>query len=161
MTTPRWLTDDEQATWRAYLWSTQLFHEALDRQLQHDSGMPHAYYMILAMLSEAPSHALTMSELAERTRFSPSRLSHAMRKLEGNDWVTRGRNPHCGRTIVATLTDAGHDALAAAAPGHVAEVRKLLLDRLTPQEAHALRDISIKILKGLGGCAQPSRDDNG
>src|SRR5690606_25438710 len=54
----RWLDEEEQRTWREFVWGTRLLFEALDRQMQRDSGMPHTYYLILAMLSEAPQRTL-------------------------------------------------------------------------------------------------------
>ena len=54
MAEPRWLNTEEQATWRAFIAATRLLFDQLDRELQRDAGLPHAYYVILAMLSEAP-----------------------------------------------------------------------------------------------------------
>ncbi|MEV5824852.1 MarR family transcriptional regulator [Spirillospora sp. NPDC052242] len=147
MADPRWLDDDEQETWRAFLWTSRLLNEALDRQLQRDSGMPHAYYMILAMLSESPGRARTMSELAEIVHSSPSRLSHAVNRLEAAGWVRRTKHPTDRRTTIAELTDAGFDVLAEAAPGHVAEVRRHLFDPLTRDEMLRFRE-SLRALLG-------------
>lgn len=141
----RWLDDEEQRTWRAYLWSFQQIQEALERQLQRDSGMPHAYYIILAMLSEAPGRSMTMTELSETTRFSPSRLSHAVAKLERNGWVERSRHPEDRRTTIARLTDEGFAVVEAAAPGHVEEVRRRLFDPLTREQVRQLYEILITI----------------
>ena len=44
MTGTRWLSAQEQETWRAFLGACNAFFSAVDTQLQHDSGMPHAYY---------------------------------------------------------------------------------------------------------------------
>ncbi|MDT4983688.1 MAG: hypothetical protein QOF95_1178, partial [Pseudonocardiales bacterium] len=74
----RWLENEEQEAWRAYLEATLLLFDALDRQMQQDSGMPHAYYEILVRLSETEGHNMRMSELAVQTRSSRSRLSHAI-----------------------------------------------------------------------------------
>ncbi|GLW98628.1 MarR family transcriptional regulator [Microtetraspora sp. NBRC 16547] len=141
MSGTRWLSDDEQRTWRAYLASTQLLQDALERQLQRDSGMPHAYYMILAMLSEAPGRTLTMTRLARVTRFSASRLSHAMARLEEKGWVRRVKHGQDRRTTMAELTGEGFAVLEAAAPGHVEEVRHRLFDPLTGEQARQFRDI--------------------
>ena len=77
----QWLNDEEQATWRSLMLTTMLLEEALDRQLQRDAGIPHAYYAILVTLSETPDRALRMSELAERMHYSQSRLTHAVTAL--------------------------------------------------------------------------------
>ena len=90
---PRWLTDEQQRAWRAYLRFGAALDEALDRQLQRDAGMPHAYYMVLAMLSEAPGRTRRMSELARITSSSPSRPSHAVARLEERGWVRRDKHP--------------------------------------------------------------------
>ncbi|HYJ77598.1 MAG TPA: MarR family transcriptional regulator [Actinomycetes bacterium] len=115
--------------------------EALDRQLQRDAGMPHAYYQVLAMLSEAPGRSLRMSELARTTSSSPSRLSHAVARLEERGWVRRDKHPTDRRGAVAVLTDCGYAAVAAAAPGHVAAVREALFDRLDEDRLAVLAEV--------------------
>ncbi|MEU1391440.1 MULTISPECIES: MarR family transcriptional regulator [unclassified Nonomuraea] len=134
----RWLDPDEQQTWRDFLAAGQLINEALDRQLQREAGMPHTYYMILVALSEAPGRSMRMSELAARAQSSQSRLSHAVARLEERGWVRRERCPADGRGNVAVLTDEGFATLAAAAPGHVEEVRRSLFDVLTPEQVREL-----------------------
>ena len=89
----RWLDDEEQRAWRSFLRAAAAIDEALDRQLQRDAGMPHAYYQVLAMLSEAPDRTLRMSQLAEQTTSSASRLSHAVARLEEKGWVRRDKHP--------------------------------------------------------------------
>ncbi|MFI0481790.1 MarR family winged helix-turn-helix transcriptional regulator [Actinomadura sp. 9N215] len=154
MTDSRWLDADEQETWRAFLWTSRLLNEALDRQLQRDSGLPHTYYMILAMLSESPGRARTMTELAEIVHSSPSRLSHAVNRLEEAGWVRRTKNGADRRTTVAELTDAGFAVLDEAAPGHVAEVRRHLFDPLTREQMLEFRET----LHALLGSLDPKRE---
>ncbi|GAA0258627.1 MarR family transcriptional regulator [Actinomadura nitritigenes] len=149
MTDTRWLDADEQETWRAFLWTSRLLNEALDRQLQRDSGMPHAYYMILAMLSESPGRALTMTELAAVVHSSPSRLSHAVNRLEEAGWVRRSKDAEDRRTTIAELTDEGFAALEKAAPGHVAEVRRNLFDPLTREQMMEFRRTLHTLLTSL------------
>lgn len=141
MTAPRWLDDEEQAAWRALLAFVARLDDDLDRQLRRDAGMPHAYYQVLAMLSEAPGRTLRMSRLARVTLSSPSRLSHAVARLEEKGWVRRDQHPTDRRGALAVLTDEGLAALSAAAPGHVEAVRELLFDRLDRSQVRALRQI--------------------
>jgi DNA-binding MarR family transcriptional regulator len=138
MTDPRWLTDAEQHTWRSFLAFGRLLNENLDRQLQRDAAMPHGYYMLLAMLSEAPDRALRMTDLARATNTSQSRISHAVARLEEHGWVIRRRCGTDGRGQYAMLTDKGFQAVVAAAPGHVEEVRRSLFDHLTDQQVAML-----------------------
>lgn len=145
----RWLTDDEQRTWRHFLWASRCILDALDRQLQRDSGMPHTYYVILAMLSETPDRTMTMGQLAEAVRSSPSRLSHAVSRLEESGWVKRTKRLPDRRSTLAELTDEGFEALAAAAPGHVEAVRHYMFDRLTPEQLRVLSDAFATLHEGL------------
>ena len=145
----RWLDADEQRAWRAFLSATRDLMDTLDRELQHDAGMPHAYYEILVRLSEAPDHTLRMSELADACGSSRSRLSHAVTRLEANGWVRRENVPTDRRGQLAVLTDEGYATLAAAAPGHVEGVRRHLFDPLTSAQVEALREISEAVLAGL------------
>jgi DNA-binding MarR family transcriptional regulator len=145
----RWLNDEEQRTWRGFLWTFQQLQDALERQLQRDSSMPHAYYMILAMLSEAPGGMRTMTELAEITRFSASRLSHAVARLEEVGWVRRAKHSTDRRTTIAQLTDDGFAVLEEAAPGHVEEVRRRLFDQLSPEQQRQLGDIVETLMAGF------------
>jgi DNA-binding MarR family transcriptional regulator len=154
----RWLGDDELAAWMSYVAATALLESALDRQLQRDSGMPHAYYQILAMLSEVPDRSLRMSELAAITQSSQSRLSHAVARLERNGWIRRKPCPDDRRSTFAQLTEEGFAVLAAAAPGHVCTVRTHLFDRLTPEQVGQLREITRAVLSGLGVAGGDARE---
>jgi DNA-binding MarR family transcriptional regulator len=142
VTDVRWLDEREQRAWRAYLAATHLLFDQLERELQRDAKIPHGYYEILVRLSEAPGRALRMSELAENSLSSRSRLSHAVARLEAAGWVSRTICPSDRRGQVAQLTDEGFAALAAAAPGHVEGVRTHLFDQLTPEQVDQLREIS-------------------
>ncbi|MBQ0904564.1 MarR family winged helix-turn-helix transcriptional regulator [Micromonospora sp. U21] len=147
----RWLDPDEQRTWRAFLTASRALMDTLDRELQRDAGMPHAYYEILVRLSEAPDRRLRMSELAEATGSSRSRLSHAVARLEAAGWVRREECATDRRGQVALLTDAGFATLAAAAPGHVEGVRRHLFDALSPAQVDQLRRISETLAEHLTG----------
>jgi DNA-binding MarR family transcriptional regulator len=145
----RWLDADEQRAWRAFLAATRGLMDTLDRELQRDAGLPHAYYEILVRLSEAPDHTMRMSELADACGSSRSRLSHAVARLEANGWIRRENVPTDRRGQLAVLTEPGYATLVAAAPGHVEGVRRHLFDPLTPAQVDALRAISEAVLAGL------------
>lgn len=147
----RWLTDEQHDAWMAYVAVSALLDATLDRQLQRDSGLPHAYYQILAMLSDVPARTLRMSDLAAITQSSQSRLSHAVARLESNGWIRRVPCPDDRRSTLAQLTDEGFAVLAEAAPGHVATVRRHLFDRITPEQVEQLNTIFRTVLGGLEG----------
>lgn len=144
-TTTRWLTAEEQRTWRLFLTACQSLFASIEGQLLRDSGLPHGYYEILVHLSEAPCRALRMTQLATASTFSKSRLSHAVSKLEERGWVVREDCPTDRRGQIARLTDEGYAVLEAAAPGHVEQVRRSLIDALTPEQLDHLREISAAI----------------
>src|SRR5215471_9443693 len=130
----RWLSDDEVAAWRTMSRAVAKLSWALECQLQRDSGLSFIEYHALAMLSEQPSHALRMSELADITNASLSRLSHLVTRLERRGLVRREPDPDNGRFINAILTEQGWATLVASAPAHVRAVRELVLDAFTPAE---------------------------
>ena len=145
----RWLDDDEQCTWRAFLAAQRLLFDRLERQLQRDAGMPLAYYEILVRLSEAPDRTLRMSQLAESALSSRSRLSHAVARLEEEGWVRRRACAEDRRGSFAELTEEGLAKLRAVAPEHVDAVRAELFDPLTPAQRRALREISDTLVAHL------------
>lgn len=130
----RWLSEDEQASWRAWIAATLLLPDRLNRDLQEETGLSLPDYEILVYLSEAPDRRLRMSELAERTMSSRSRLSHQIDRLESEGLVSREKCSDDRRGSFAVLTPEGWKVLVASAPTHVESVRRHLVDVLTPEE---------------------------
>jgi DNA-binding MarR family transcriptional regulator len=145
----RWLDDRERQTWLAFIFATRLFWEEIERDLQRDAQLPYGYYEILVMLSAASDRTLRMSELAEATQSSRSRLSHAVARLETAGWVRRDTCPTDRRGALAVLTDKGFAALAAAAPSHVESVRRHFFDQLSPTQQDELREVCDQLLEHL------------
>jgi len=126
-----WLTSEQQQSWRAYLAASTLLQDRLSRELQAAHGMSLADYEILVRLSEAPERRLRMSQLAENTLSSRSRLSHQIDRLEKVGWVERQACETDRRGAHAVLTDSGWDVLVAAAPTHVVGVREHFVDLIS------------------------------
>jgi DNA-binding MarR family transcriptional regulator len=147
--TQRWLDEEQQRTWRAWLAVSELVPRALDAQLQRDAGLSHAAYVVLAMLSEAPGRSRRMSDLARRANQSQSRLSHTVARLEDRGWVRRERSTDDGRGNLAVLTDAGWDVVRTVAPGHVDAVREAMFAPLTAEQTRVLGDAMQAILEQL------------
>lgn len=156
----RWLSVEEQETWRAFIGTCHAFFAAIDAQLQRDTGIPLAYYEILVRLSEAPGHTLRMSQLADAAASSKSRISHAVSRLEERGWIRRRDCPTDRRGQLAKLTDEGYAVLVAAAPGHVEQVRRIMFDPLTPEQVRQLRAITGSILAAVGN-PPPCEDGDG
>lgn len=133
-----WLSDDQLVDWKSLVALVMTLPPALDAQLKREAGLNSFEYHVLAALSEAPDRWLLMSDLAGLAQGSPSRLSHAVGRLEEAGWVVRRSCPGAGRRVEAHLTDAGRDKIEDVAPGHVREARRLVVDVLTPEQLAAL-----------------------
>ena len=145
----RWLDDEQQRTWRAWLAVAELLPRVLDAQLQRDAGISHAAYVVLAMLSESPQRSRRMSDLARRANQSQSRLSHTVARLEERGWVRRERSTEDGRGNLAVLTDAGWDVVRALAPGHVDAVREAMFEPLDPEQTRVFGEALAAIIDRL------------
>jgi DNA-binding MarR family transcriptional regulator len=113
---------------------------ALDRQFRDHAGMTHDDYEILSRLHRAPDRTLRMSDLARDVGFSPSRLSHAVARMEQEDWVTRARCSTDRRGTDATLTAEGMRVVEKVTPAHLVLVRRLVFDTVGPDRARELGD---------------------
>jgi DNA-binding MarR family transcriptional regulator len=148
-TQTRWLSAEEQQAWRTFINACRRLFAEMDAHLQHVAGIPHAYYEILVRLSEAPGRELRMTQLADASSSSKSRLSHAVSRLVERGWIERTACPTDRRGQVARLTDQGFEALDAAAQDHVGQVLQMVFDQLTPEQVEQLRVISAAIESGV------------
>jgi len=148
MEAPRWLSAQEQCAWRAYLAAHRLLIHQLDRELQA-KGLSLSDYEILVRLSESPGHRLRMSELADATIQSRSKLSHQITRMEAAGLVTREGCEHDRRGTFAVLTQAGWETVQRVAPDHVASVRKHFIDQLTPEQIRTLEEAFTPIVDRL------------
>ena len=145
----RWLDAEERAAWLRLVAVVELLPGVLDAQLRRDAGLSHFDYFVLAMLSEAPDRSLRMTALAHRTNATLPRLSHVVQRLESRGLVERFPCPEDRRATNARLTDAGWDAVVAAAPGHVDTVRAHVLDPLSRAQLRQLAAIGDALLTRL------------
>lgn len=145
----KWLSDDEQQSWRSFLMAWTLLTHELNTNLQSQHGLTIADYEILVQLSETENRRMRMSELAQSTLASRSRLSHQVGRMEAAGLVTREECTEDRRGSFAVLTEAGWQALVAAAPSHVTGVRSNLVDVLTKSEFKALGDACQKVAAAI------------
>lgn len=151
----QWLNDDERDAWIGLASLLIRIPAALDRQLRRDCGMLHFDYQLLAILSTAIDRTLSMSRIAAATEGSLPRISQVAARLEKSGWVARRPDPDDGRSTLATLTDEGFAALEAAAPLHVAEVRRLVFDHLSGTDVTQLSKIADQILQSEASGPDP------
>ena len=135
---PQWLTSEEQQAWRATVRLSQLLMRQLDRELT-EFGLNGRDYEILVELSEAPDHRLRMTDLADATSQSRSRLSHQISRMEKRGLVRRDDCEGDKRGTFAVLSNAGFETIERVAPHHVENVRRHFIDRLSPQQQEEIR----------------------
>jgi DNA-binding MarR family transcriptional regulator len=141
-----WLTADQLESWLVVVRLMTWLPWSIDQQLQRDSDLHMVEYQVLAALARSPGRTARMSALAGVTNTSVSRLSHLFSRLEKRGLVRREADPDDGRFTNGILTDGGLATLAEAAPGHVAHVRSVVVDALTPEQLRRLGRDAARIL---------------
>ena len=149
MVEPRWLDEREAHLWQAYRDLQRRLRNALDRQLTQDAGLSGAEYALLVPLSEAAGGRLRARDLGAMVGWDRSRVSHQLSRMEQRRLVTREPCPDDARGSIVRLTPAGRSAIEAAAPNHVAAVRRLFLDPLSDDELDTLATLLDRLLAGL------------
>ncbi len=149
MTPTRWLTSTEMRAWTAFLDCSTLLGDYLDQQLRRDARLTRADCGLLARLSAAPDRTMQISPLAEQLKFTRSRLTRAVIRLEDSGYVRRRDDPSDRRGQLAELTGTGAELLTKAAPGHVAAVRRAVFDVLAPEQVGQWATISEAITAAL------------
>lgn len=145
----QWLDDDELAAWRRLLAVVELLPGVLDSQLRRDAKLTGFEYYVLAILSEAPQQTLRMTALAAQTNATLPRLSHVVQRLADRGLAERFPCPQDGRATNARLTTKGWRKVRDTAPGHVTNVRRHVIDALTPDQVAQLSAITEAILQRL------------
>ncbi|MCI5826034.1 MAG: MarR family transcriptional regulator [Arcanobacterium sp.] len=140
------LTQREQLAWRSFLRGTSLLQEQLNQDMERSCDLALNEFEVLAALSEAPTHRVRMSKLADDLVHSRSRLTHTVRRLEAKGFVKRIRCQEDGRGIFCKLTDAGLAKFADSAPCQAASVKDRFLSRMSTAEFVELGRIYRKVL---------------
>jgi DNA-binding MarR family transcriptional regulator len=157
----RWLSDDEQRAWRAFLNTAKLVLAEQERGMAAH-GLSGTDYAVLVCLSESPGRRLRMSELAQATLLEKSRLSHQITRMERAGLVRRESCPGDRRGQFAVLTEQGWDVIRRVAPHHVELVRAIFIDRLTAPELRSLEELLGPLgasLRGRCPTEQPAPGD--
>lgn len=147
----RWLDPEQQRIWRSFIRVVNDLPVALGRDLQSHSELSNSDFAVLVQLTDAPDDRLRASELAASMLWDRSRLSHHIKRMEARGLIARRECPEDGRGAFVTITDAGRAAIEEAAPGHVEEVRRLVVDALSPDEFQQLGTLMDKLLSRLEG----------
>ena len=144
-----WLTAEEQHAWRSFVRLHERLIGRLSHQLQTKSQLASADYAVLVNLTDVPEGRQRYQDLARSLEWEKSRMSHHITRMIGRGLVVREECREDGRGAFAVITEAGREAIAAAAPQHVQAVRSLFLDHLTAAELRTLAEISVRVVEKL------------
>ncbi|MFI6502997.1 MarR family winged helix-turn-helix transcriptional regulator [Nonomuraea typhae] len=145
----RWLDPAEDRAWRGFRRLFLLLTREVNRDLAQESGLSEPDYDVLSNLSEAPGSRVRLTELAAHMKWSKSRLSHHLTRMQQRGLVGREEHPSDGRGAVIVLTEQGLNTIREAAPGHVESVRRHFIDLLTPEQIAAFGEISWTVVDRL------------
>ena len=146
-----WLNEREGRAWRALQFMQMRLEAALAHQLAADSDLSYPDYVVLVALTDHDEGRLRQFELSRSLGWEKSRTSHHVRRMAERGLVERIPCGEGRRGAFVIVTRAGREALAAAAPGHVATVRRLFVDRLTAEQLDVIADAAETVLTALDG----------
>ncbi|MEV7692455.1 MarR family transcriptional regulator [Microbacterium sp. NPDC089189] len=150
------MDERESRAWRGLVGVLQLLPAALDTELQRDAGITHFEFSVLTALRFSPDATLPMTELATTTVATLPRLSHVCARLEKRGLIARVRSDVDRRVTLVRLTGEGRRTLIHAIPEHIATVRALVVDALSPAQLDALAEISATITARIRPAADPA-----
>jgi DNA-binding MarR family transcriptional regulator len=145
----RWLNEQEERAWRSLQFMQMRLEGELARQLAADSGLSYPDYLVLVALTDRPDGRIRLFELAGVLGWEKSRLSHHVRRMTERGLVQKERCNSDRRGAHVVVTTRGRAEIEAAAPGHLATVRRLFVDRLTPTQLAVIGDVGEAVLAGL------------
>jgi DNA-binding MarR family transcriptional regulator len=149
VTNDAWLSEPEQRAWRGFIGLQNEVRTQVSRRLQQETGLSGADYDVLVILSEAPSGRLRAFEISAVIKWEKSRLSHHLSRMAQRGLIERQACTDDSRYAEIVLTPAGRTAIVEAAPKHVAHVRQIFIDALSPEQLDALTAIADTVLTHL------------
>ena len=141
MTDAKWLNAVEDEAWRGLRRVNLLTLAGITRDLQTDCGLSDSDYDVLSALSESPHDKFRFRELATQIRWSTSRLSHHLARMQQRGLIERHPSEDDARGSDITLTELGRATIEEAAPHHVRSVRRHLFNRLSERQTAQLAEI--------------------
>ncbi|TQS42675.1 MarR family winged helix-turn-helix transcriptional regulator [Cryptosporangium phraense] len=145
MTSPERLDPTELGAFFALMEVSSLLQHAVDQQLRTDGGLTNVQFKVLMALRETPGGQLRMTDLADSLVVSRSGLTYQAGLLENAGLVVRAPSPEDERSTTVSLTAEGRERIETVLSGHVAVVRRLLIDPLSRAEVSALGDALTRV----------------
>lgn len=119
---------EELSIWRNFLLWSEGVTGAVAQALSSGANLSKPDYEVLKRLLEADG-ALPRQALEQSLGWSPSRLSHQLRRMEARGLVGRA-DAGQGRNVNVAVAPGGRQAMAVADQVHAEAVRRHLLDGL-------------------------------
>ena len=145
----QWLDEREERAWRALQFMQMRLEGELARQLATAAGLSYPDYLVLVALTDRPDGRMRLFELGDVLGWEKSRLSHHVSRMAGRELVQKERCGDDRRGAYVAVTQKGRKEIERAAPGHVATVRRLFVDRLTPEQLDVIGDAAEAVLAGF------------
>jgi DNA-binding MarR family transcriptional regulator len=153
-----WLDSEELRTFRAFNRSWVALMARLDQELEQEIGLPRTYFDILWRLRRAPDRAMRMTDLAAQTESKPSRMTHAIGRLEAGGLVRREVSTGDRRGWTAVLTEPGLALAERAAPRYARSVREHFFAALSPDMRTGLTRAGEALLTHLDPSKLPQHE---
>ena len=137
--------------WRTLLTAHAAVIEVLAAEMEEQAGIPLGWYEVLLYLHESGDGRLRMHELADSLLLSRSAATRFVDRMQSKGLVEREADPDDGRGTLVSMTPAGREVFARAAPLHLAGIRRLFTDHLTDDEARVMLEALRRVIGGVGG----------
>lgn len=155
--TSRALSSNDWDLWHSWQEAQRTVTAEIDRSLQAEVGISKAEFSILRTLATEPDATLRVGDLGAALRWEKSRVSHLLSRMESRDLVDRIEGGAPGRRTAVTLSLHGRSVIQAALRVHEESVRHLFIDRLSPEQAAAIRTWSTQTMNSSTGAAPDER----
>lgn len=156
MSKVQWLDQREERAWRALQFMQMRLEAELARQLATGSGLSYPDYLVLITLTDHPDGRLRLLEVRRVLGWEKSRLSHQVARMAERGLVTKEKCGSDRRGAYVAVTAKGRKEIRAAAPGHVAAVRRLFIGVLTPEQLDVIADAAEAVLAQLDNEKSPA-----
>jgi DNA-binding MarR family transcriptional regulator len=150
----RWLDERERRAWLGLQLMNHKVDGELARRLHERSPLSYADYVVLATLTQVPERRMRITELGDVLNWEKSRISHQLTRMEKRGLIRKESCPTDRRGAFAVVTEAGFSEIEAAAPGHLRDVRELLVDLLSPEQLDALAEIAACVVDNFDRAAR-------
>jgi DNA-binding MarR family transcriptional regulator len=157
----RWLSETEERAWRSLQFMQMRLEGELARQLAADSVLSYPDYVVLVALTAQPDGRTRLFELGTVLGWEKSRLSHHLTRMVNRELVRKEPCDDDRRGAYVVATERGRKELEIAAPGHVAAVRRLFVDLLSPSQLKTIATAAGLVLAALDSPLDAAAVDSG